>query len=310
MQIHRGLQELPKFKNLVLTQGTFDGVHLGHQHVLQQVLSKAKEIDGESMLMTFYPHPRLVLHPNDNSLKLINTIEEKASVLRQLGLNHLLVIPFTRDFSQLSPLEFVREILVYTLGVRNMVVGYDHRFGKNREGTFAELEQLSHVFNFNVTQIEASVINELTISSTKIREGLLKGDIQKANDLLGRPFSFTGIVGHGRKLGRTIGFPTANIQILDPYKIRPAKGVYAIKCQVGNSWHDGVMNIGDNPTIEGKGFSIEAHLFDFDGNLYDAKLTVQLIAYLRTEMKFSGVDELKKNIALDCEKAKQILWEN
>ena len=306
MQIHRGLNELPSFKNLVLTQGTFDGVHLGHRVVLDQVLKKAADGGGESMLMTFYPHPRLVLYPNDNSLKLINTIEEKASRLRQLGLDHLLVVPFTHEFSQRSPLDFVREILIDKLNVKHMVVGHDHRFGKNRVGNFSELEQMGEMFNFSVAQIEPHVLNEITISSTKIRDGLLSGDIAATNELLGQPFSFTGVVGHGQKLGRKIGFPTANIQILDPYKIKPAKGVYAIRCRVGNEWKNGVMNIGDNPTIEGKGFSIEAHLFDFDGDLYDTILTVQLIQYLRSEKKFSGIEDLTQAIRQDCENAKKL----
>jgi len=306
MQIHRGLNELPAFTDLVLTQGTFDGVHLGHQVVLDQVLQNAEEVKGESMLMTFYPHPRLVLQPNDNSLKLINTLEEKASILRQIGIDHLLVVPFTKEFSQLKPLEFVRNILVEKLNVKYMVVGHDHRFGRNREGDFNELQQMGDIFNFQVNQIEPHLLDEITISSTKIRNGLLSGSIKEVNNLLGRPFSFTGVVGHGQKLGRKIGFPTANVQILDPYKIRPAKGVYVIKCRVGNEWKNGVMNIGDNPTIEGKGFSIEAHLFEFEGDLYNTILTIELIEYLRPEKKFDGVEELTQAIQADCDKAKTL----
>ncbi len=300
MQIHRGLENIKNISNLVLTQGTFDGVHLGHQRVLNRVIQKAKEIGGQSMLLTFFPHPRLVLQQQNNELKLLQTIEEKARTLSQLGIDHFLVIPFTQQLAHMEPIHFVKQILVDTLKVRNMVVGYDHRFGKNRDGDFKLLINMAAKYNFDVEEIKPELINEIAVSSTKIRTGLLNGDISAVNALLGRAFEFTGTVAHGRKLGRTLGFPTANLEILDPYKIIPSTGVYAIQCKLGNITYWGAMNIGNNPTIANKGFSIEVHLLDFEGDLYDTILTIQLVAYLRAERKFENLEQLKQQINADC----------
>ena len=304
MRLFRSLDELPEFQNLVVTQGTFDGVHRGHVQVLQQVVEQAAAIGGESMLITFYPHPRMVLYPNENKLHLLNTIEEKAELMHKAGIENILVLPFTDEISKLTPLDFVRNILVNKLKVKKMIVGHDHRFGKNREGGLRELQQFGEMFNFEVDEIPAWQIEELAVSSTRIRTALLEGRIEEANELLGRPYSFTGTVVHGKKLGREIGFPTANIEVFDPYKLIPADGVYAVTCKIGVDKFKAAMNIGWNPTIEGKGHTIEAHLFDFSGDLYDIAIPFELIARIRDEEKFQNVEELTQRIRQDVEQAK------
>ncbi len=304
MRLFRSLDELPEFENLVVTQGTFDGVHRGHVQVLQQVVEQAAAIGGKSMLITFYPHPRMVLYPNENKLRLLNTIEEKAELMHKAGIENILVLPFTDEISKLTPLDFVRNILVNKLKVKKMIVGHDHRFGKNREGGLRELQQFGEMFNFEVEEIPAWQLEEAAVSSTRIRTALLEGRIEEANELLGRPYSFTGTVVHGKKLGREIGFPTANIEVFDPYKLIPADGVYAVTCKIGVDKFKAAMNIGWNPTIAGKGHTIEAHLLDFSGDLYDIAIPFELIARIRDEEKFQNMDELKQKIGQDVEQAK------
>lgn len=306
MKVYHSLEEVPVIPNLVLTQGTFDGVHLGHEKVLRQVVKTATQQGGESMLLTFYPHPRLVLYPNDNSLRLLNSIEEKAELVAQTGIDHMLVLRFTDEVSKLSPLEFVREILVEKLHVKTMIVGYDHRFGKNREGSFENLIELGEMFDFRVLEIPASEIQDIAISSTRIRKALLNGDLGLAHSLLGRNYVFDGVVVHGKKLGRTIGFPTANIGIRDPYKLVPGSGVYAVLVHHGGETHFGAMNIGWNPTIDDKGFSIEVHLLDFEGELYNKELRIEMVQFLRKEEKFQSLDALTIQIQLDVNKTREV----
>lgn len=304
MRLFRSIDDLPEFNNLVITQGTFDGVHRGHVKVLQNVVEKAKEIGGESMLLSFYPHPRLVLYPNENNLRLLNTIEEKADLVNKTGMENMLVLPFTDEISKLSPLDFVRNILVKKLKVKKLIVGHDHRFGKNREGGLRELRVFAEMFNFTVDEIPAHEIEDIAISSTRIRTALLEGQIEEANVLLGRPYSFTGKVVHGKKLGREIGFPTANLEVFDPHKLIPADGVYAVTCKIGVDKYKGAMNIGWNPTIAGKGHTIEVHLFDFSKNIYDIAIPFEFIARIRNEENFENVNQLTQKIKQDVEKAK------
>lgn len=304
MEIYRSLEEVPHIKNLVLTQGTFDGVHTGHQKVLKSVVEKAKNIDGESMLLTFYPHPRLVLYPNDNSLRLLNTIGEKAEYVAEAGIDHMLVLPFTDEISKLSPLDFVRNVLAEKLQVKTIVVGYDHRFGKNREGSFHDLMEFGEMFDFSVEEIAANEIDTIAVSSTRIRKALLNGEITNANELLGRPYSLSGKVIHGKKLGREIGFPTANIEINDEHKLIPRNGVYVVESEIFGKKYRGAANIGYNPTIEGKGFSIEAHFLGFNEEIYDIAIRLDLLDYIRPEQKFNNVEELSKKIQQDMEYAK------
>ncbi|MCC7299198.1 MAG: bifunctional riboflavin kinase/FAD synthetase [Bacteroidia bacterium] len=307
MKVYHSLNEVPKIQNLILTQGTFDGVHLGHQKVLKHVVNTAQKANGESMLLTFYPHPRLVLYPNDNSLRLLNSIEEKADLIALTGIDHMLILPFTDAISNLAPIEFVRNILVETLNIQTMIVGYDHRFGKNREGSFENLVEFGDMFNFNVQEIPASEIEDIAISSTRIRKALLAGELQLANELLGRYYKFSGVVIHGKKLGRTIGFPTANIGIRDPYKLIPSSGVYAVFAHIQGQRYPGAANIGWNPTIDGKGFSIEVHLFDFQKDIYNCEIELEMVQFLRPEEKFKGIEELTVQIEKDVAASRAIL---
>ncbi|NBP05119.1 MAG: bifunctional riboflavin kinase/FAD synthetase [Bacteroidetes bacterium] len=307
MQVYHSLDEIPHFKGLVLTQGTFDGVHLGHVKVLENVVNEAQNTGMDSMLLTFFPHPRLVLYPDDNDLRMLCSMDEKIRQVEACGINHMLILPFTSEVAALSPMDFVRSVLVDRLKITTMIVGYDHRFGKNREGSFSDLLQYGEIFNFKVKEIPAGEIDHIAVSSTRIRKALLSGDLLQANQLLGRPYTLSGKVIHGRKLGRTLGFPTANIAVEDAYKLIPATGVYAVRAHLPSGIFDGAMNIGFNPTIPGKGFSIEAHLFGFSSDIYEIAIRIEMIAHLRPEHTFDNLEELKIQIARDCEDAKKAL---
>jgi len=294
-------------KNPVVTTGTFDGVHLGHQKIINRLKHLAKDIDGETVLLTFYPHPRMVLYPDDNDLKLINTQAEKIELLNKYGIDHLIIHPFTKDFSRLSSLEFVRNILVNTLFTKRLVIGYNHHFGRNREGSFEHLKEFGPLYGFEVEEIPAKDIDSIEVSSTKIRTALLSGDMTTANSYLGHPFSIKGTVIGGKKLGRTIGYPTANIALNDKYKIVPKDGVYAVQVAIKNRLFKGMLNVGENPTIEGKGRSIEVNIFDFNEDIYKQEATIYFIKRLRDELKFNGIDELTKQLAQDKINALSIL---
>ena len=287
--------------NPVLTIGTFDGVHVGHQKIIEQLNRRAEEVNGESVLFTFFPHPRMVIHPENHGIKLIQTQEEKIEKLARLGLKHLIVFPFTKAFSELTAKEFVSDFLVNTLHVNTIIVGYDHQFGKNREGNITFLQNHSLENNFTVQEISAQEINDVNISSSKIRTALLKGDIKTANYYLNDLFELRGTVIHGNKLGRTIGFPTANIQIDDSLKLIPGNGVYAVRVVLENKQERlGMMNIGTRPTINDELTThIEVHLFDFSEIIYNQKIRVYLIKHVREEKKFSSVDELKLQLVHD-----------
>lgn len=307
MQVYHNVDKIPHFSGLVLTQGTFDGVHLGHKKVLENVVNEARNTGMESMLLTFFPHPRLVLYPNDNDLRMLSSLDEKIQQVEACGIDHMLILPFTSEVAALSPFDFVQGLLVKKLNVSTVVVGYDHRFGKNREGSFRDLIQYGEIFNFKVKEIPAGEINHIAISSTRIRKALLSGNLAQANQLLGHPYTISGNVVHGRKLGRTLGFPTANIEVEDAYKLIPATGVYAVKAHLPSGVYGGAMNVGFNPTIPGKGFSIEAHLFGFSEDIYEIAIRFEMIAYLRQEYTFDNLDDLKTQITQDCEDAKKAL---
>lgn len=307
MKVYHSLEEVPEIRNLIVTQGTFDGVHPGHVKVLKKVIETAKNVRGESMLITFYPHPRLVLYPNDNSLRLLNTIAEKGDLIEKAGIDHMLVLPFTDEVARLSPLDFVRSILVEKLNIHTIIIGYDHRFGKNREGSFEDLLSFGEMFEFKVIEIPASEVDDIAISSTRIRKALLSGDLNQANALLGRPYSLRGTVIHGKQVGRKIGFPTANIKITDSYKLIPFTGVYAVWVNILGDKFMGAANIGWNPTFEDKGFSIEVFIFDFDKDVYNEPIELELVQYLRQERKFDTLHELAERIEKDVEIARRIL---
>ena len=282
----------------VLTIGTFDGVHLGHQKIVERVVTTARQEGLLATVFTFFPHPRMVVQ-HDKGLKLIHTLEEKKQLLQQLGVDLLVVQPFNEAFAQLSAEEFVSTILVQRLNVKKVIIGYDHRFGRNRTANIDDMRLFGEKYGFAVEEISVQEVDEVSVSSTKIREALNKGDVTTAEHYLGTPYSLTGRVVHGLKLGRTLGYPTANIQVTEDYKLIPKDGVYAVYSYIGSRKIYGMMSIGKNPTIEGKGASIEVYFFDFNGNLYDQKLTIEFVQYLREEQKFATIDLLKKQLQDD-----------
>jgi riboflavin kinase/FMN adenylyltransferase len=310
MQVHYQLETLPLFRNAVITIGTFDGVHSGHQKIIDQLLAEAKEANGESIIITFEPHPRTIVSPGANSLKLINTLPEKLQLLQSKGIDHVVIVPFTKVFADQPALDYVQHFLVAKFKPHSLIIGYDHRFGHNREGDYQLLEKLKHSYNFKLKEIPAKVLHHVTVSSTRIRETLQAGLIDEANALLGYPFFFEGVVVQGNKLGRTIGFPTANLQVQGTDKIIPGHGVYAVHACLpgdGTCLLKGMMNIGIRPTVDGTRETVEVNLFDFDRDIYDQTLRVCLIERLRGEVKFAGIDALKAQLATDKQNAKKAL---
>ncbi len=306
MKIYYNLDDFETLSNAIVTSGTFDGVHLGHQKILQILRETSKKSNGESVVITFWPHPRMVVSQDSQALKLLSTIDEKIQLLENQGVEHLLVIPFTREFSELSSEEFVKKILIERIGTKKMVIGYDHRFGRNREGSFEYLKENTSKFKIEIEEIPRQEIDHLTISSTKIRQSLIEGNIQSANELLGRNYSFSGVIVKGRQLGRTIGFPTANVMVSELYKLIPANGVYAVKTFVRGHWYFGMMNIGNRPTVDGIGRTQEVNIFDFDDDIYGENMTVEIVEYIRQEQKFNGLDELKTQILVDKAKSEKL----
>lgn len=301
MRIFQDFLTAGEIKNPVLTIGTFDGVHIGHQKIIERLNEEAEKIGGESVLFTFYPHPRMVLYPESHGLKLIQTQAEKVDKLRRIGLDNLIVYPFTREFSRLTAIEFVRDYLVNELHVKKLVIGYDHHFGKNREGNIDFLREVADTYGFEVIEIAAQDIEEVNVSSTKIRNAILEGNMRKAETFLGEPFELHGKIVHGKSMGKQIGFPTANIDIETDMKLIPATGVYAVNVLVSD-WgiYEGMLNIGFNPTVsESEKVSIEVHLFDFNKEIYGEYVTVQFLSRIRDEQKFASVDELKDQLHED-----------
>lgn len=291
-----------------MTVGTFDGIHFGHQKIIDSLKSLANEEDGESVMLTFSPHPRLVLFPENNNLKLINTLDEKINRLESSRIDHLIIYPFTKDFSRISALEYVRDFLVKEIKVSTLIIGYDHQFGRNREGNFEYLKELSELYGFDVKEISAQDINDINVSSTKIRKAIELGDIPLANEYLGYTFPLIGKVIEGKKLGNTIGFPTANLLIEDKTKIIPKPGAYVVYVEVDGNRYKAMLNIGKNPTIdESEQEKIEVNLFDFDGNLYQKTIKVEFIERLRDEVKFDSLDALKNQLRLDKANSLKIL---
>lgn len=301
MRIFNGFEQLTSISNAVLTIGTFDGVHVGHQKIIQQLNKEAEKIGGESVLLTFYPHPRMVLFPENHHLKLIQTQNEKLAALDFYGLKNVVVLHFTAEFANLTATEFVRDFLVEKLNVKKVVIGHDHQFGKNREGTLDFLRECSSTYHFEVIEIPAQEIDEVNISSTRIRNAIESGEIETVNRYLGKPFELNGIVSKGNQLGRTLGFPTANILVEDPIKIIPKNGVYAVEVEIPNhSLLHGMMNIGVRPTIEKElKQTIEVFIFDFESDIYDSSIKVNLISRIRDEQKFDSLEELTKQLTED-----------
>jgi riboflavin kinase/FMN adenylyltransferase len=285
----------------VVTTGTFDGVHLGHQRIIDRLKEIAQKDKGETVLITFYPHPRMVLFPDDNELKMLNTQEEKAELLEHFGIDHLVVIPFTKQFSRLSSVEFVRDIIANRIGTKKLVIGYNHHFGRNREGSFEHLKEYGPVYGFKVEEIPAIDVDHVEVSSTKIRKALTAGDIRSANASLGYEYSLRGTVVKGRQLGREIGYPTANIEVGDRYKLIPADGIYAVTAESNGEVHKGMMSIGMNPTVNGTHRTIEVNILDFNRDIYGETLKINFKDWLRGEEKFATLEELKVQLGKDKE---------
>lgn len=308
MKIYKGIENFNRLQNAVVTTGTFDGVHIGHRIILNRLTELAKKVDGESVLLTFYPHPRMVLQAGTD-IKLLNTIEEKTSLLEKAGVDHLIIHPFTKAFSRTTSLAFVRDLLVNKIGTKKLVIGYDHHFGRNREGSFEHLKEFGPLYGFDVEEISAQEIDDVNVSSTKIREAIAKGDIKTATDYLGHPFQLTGTVVHGNKIGRQLGYPTANLELNNAYKLVPATGIYLVKVNYHEQNYDGLLNIGYRPTIEssdGK-LSIEVFIINFNKEIYGKELKVYLIERIRGEKKFDNKEDLIAAMDRDLAHAKSSL---
>lgn len=307
MQVHSDPSRLPQFRRAVITIGTFDGVHNGHRQIIDTLQKEARRIDGETVIITFHPHPRKVVSSTILGVRLINTLDEKKMLLEQLGIDHLVVVPFTDAFANQEAESYVADFLVKLFNPHSIIIGYDHRFGRGRKGDYQLLEQLATKYNYELLEIPRHVLNEIAVSSTRIRESLLEGRQDQANRLLGYPFFFCGQVVHGDKLGRKLGYPTANLRVLDDEKIVPANGIYAVTAaliepgqqQLPANRMKGMMSIGFRPTVDGRKRVIEVNLFDFASEIYDRHLIVFVEKYLRAEIKFDSLDELIKQMEQD-----------
>lgn len=306
MKLFNSIKSFSTVKPTIVTIGTFDGVHLGHKKILEQITRNAHDLNSESLVLTFFPHPRMVLQ-EDTDMKQLNTLNEKIKLLDDLGVDNLIVHPFDKEFSRLTAEEFVQQVLVGIFKVKKIIIGYDHRFGRNRTANIDDLIIFGKTFGFEVEQISVEEINEVSISSTKIRNALQEGNVELAKDYLGYNYSLTGTVSKGKQLGRTIGYPTANIQIEENYKLIPLNGVYVAKADVNGRAFYGMMNIGTRPTVDGTYQTIEINLFDFNQDIYGQKITVSLLKRLRCEQKFESIDALKQQLGLDKSNAQNYI---
>ncbi len=307
MKIYHSLDDFTPLDYAIVTSGTFDGVHLGHQKILGRLKEIAGKNNGETVVITFWPHPRFILRPEDQTLKLLNTFEEKAELLKEQGIQHLIRIPFTKEFSQLTSEKFITNILVNTIGTKKLVIGYDHRFGKNREGSFEQLKVNGPTYGFDVEEIPRQDVDHIAVSSTKIRQALEVGDLNNAQHLLGRTYSISGRVVKGDKLGRLMGFPTANIELETHHKLIPMEGIYAVKVNYAHQEFGGMLYIGNRPTINGTKRNIEVNIFDFSKEIYGEDLSINFIKLIRLDMKFEDLEQLKQQLAKDKKHALSIL---
>jgi len=320
LKIYHNLSDFKKLDNAIVTIGTFDGVHFGHQKIIKQLVEKAKSDKGESVILTFFPHPRMIIDPENQDLKMINTINEKAEILKGLGVDHLIITPFTRDFSNQLPEDYIKNTLVNNIGTRHIIIGYDHRFGKDRSGNLTDLKAAGLHYGFTVEEIMEQDIHDVAVSSTKIRQALLVGDVSLANDYLGYSFSIIGRVIKGDKIGRTIGFPTANIFVEETYKLIPGDGIYAVTVEMsaefkedsestnrlqttdsGLRTYKGMAYIGQRPTINGMTRNIEVNIFDFNQEIYGQDIKMNFLKFLRHDVKFTGLEALTVQLQKDKE---------
>lgn len=307
MKVYNGFSSYSAVKNAVVTIGAFDGVHIGHQTIINRMVGIAKKHQGEVVLVTFDPHPRMVLQ-KASKVKLLTSIKERISLLEKAGVEHLIIIPFDKTFSNLTSSEFISDFLVEKIGTKRLVIGYDHHFGKNREGSFDHLITSGLIYGFDVEEIPAQEVNYINVSSTKIRKAVREGDAVKASKYLGHYYSINGIVIKGKQIGRSIGFPTANIKIEDNNKLIPKEGVYAVRVALENENFSGMLNIGYRPTVgRDNQLSIEVHIFDFQKNIYGRQLTLEIIKHVRNEIHFTNVNDLTKQLEQDLTESKNIL---
>lgn len=310
MQVHRNIHSLPTFQNAVITIGTFDGVHLGHRQIIKQLKEEAQKVNGETVIITFHPHPRKVIQHNEFSVLVLNTLNEKIELLSALNIHHLVIIPFDEQFANLSAEAYIEHFLYKKFQPHTIIIGYDHRFGKDRKGDYHLLEAYADKFQYTVKEIPEQVINHIIISSTRIREALLKGDVATAHELLGYNYFFQGTVVEGHHLGKEIGYPTANLQPNEADKLIPGNGVYAVEVALQNSSvprYYGMMNIGNRPTFNDVIRSIEVHIFNFQENIYGQNLRIYIKYFLRKEEKFNGIEALKQQLHKDKEQALLLL---
>jgi riboflavin kinase / FMN adenylyltransferase len=307
MQIHRDLNKLPSFKNAVITIGTFDGVHLGHRQIIDSLKEEAARADGESVIITFHPHPRKIVSSVITGIRLINTLPERIELLDETGIDHLVIVPFTEFFANQQAEEYIRDFLVEKFKPHTIIIGYDHRFGKDRAGDYKMMEEKAPAYNYRLKEIPEHVLNAIKVSSTNIRGAILHGNIEEANNLLGYLFFFEGEVFHGDKIGRSIGYPTANLRSTDDEKIVLGDGIYAVYADVQGNRYKGMMSIGFRPTVNGKVRVTEVNLFDFNADIYDQTIRVYVKKYLRSEVKFNGLDELKEQLHKDKEESLRCL---
>ena len=299
MQVFENILEYKPSRESIVTIGTFDGVHIGHRKIITDMVAKGEKENLLSILLTFFPHPRMVLQ-KDSNIKMIDTINEKKEIFKKLGVEVLIIQPFTKDFSRMSAIKFTRDILVNSLKVSKLMIGYDHRFGRNREATVKTLKSYGLDYNFKVDEIPAQDIESISVSSTKVRKAIRSGDFKLVNKFLSRPFNLSGKIIKGDELGRKIGYPTANLKIFEKYKLKPQNGVYLTRTKLKKQTYFGMMNIGIRPTISAKNNQIETHLFDFNGNLYGHEMTLEILEKIREEKKFKSIEKLK--IQLDVDK--------
>lgn len=299
MKVYRELDSFEQPANPVVTIGTFDGLHLGHQKIINRMKEVAAGIGGETVILTFFPHPRMILHPEDTQLKLLNTIPEKIELLEAMGVDNLVITPFTRDFSNMSSDEFTRQVLVNSLGTKKLVIGYDHRFGKDREGSFESLSRSGSEYGFDLEQIPEQDLDDIAISSTKIRNALLKGNVNTANRYLHYPYPLHGKVMLGDQIGRTLGYPTANILIAETYKLIPSDGIYAVNVRVQGKQYKGMLYIGNRPVVNGMSRSIEVNIFDFKADIYNQDISVEFLYFIRADQNFNSLEALKDQMAID-----------
>ena len=307
MKVFTTIPNYPFENKSIVTIGTFDGVHLGHRVILKRMKEIANKTKGKSVLLTFSPHPRHVLHKDNQDMKLITTLQEKQDLINQAGLDNLVIHEFTKKFSRIKPVNFVRDILVEQLNVHTLVIGYDHHFGRNREGSIQELTTLADLYDFNIEKIDPQYFEDVTVSSSKIRKLIEKGEMVKAKQYLGYEFMLNGKVIKGNSLGKTINFPTANIVVENKWKILPADGVYAVKIVLEAKEYKGMMNIGQKPTVDGNGISLEVNIFDFNQDIYGKGIEIRFVKRIRDERKFENLLGLKKQLLIDRNKARKIL---